>query len=65
MNSDPDNQPPLLSYGFRPFFLLAGVYAVVAMLAWMAWLGLHSMNVEVRTPSFAGAAHLWHGHEMI
>jgi len=65
MNSDPDNQPPLLSYGFRPFFLLAGVYAAVAMLAWMAWLGLHSMNVEVRTPSFAGAAHLWHGHEMI
>lgn len=65
MNSDPDSQPPLLSFGFRPFFLLAGVYAVLAMLAWMTWLGLHSMNVEVQTPSFAGAPHLWHGHEMI
>jgi uncharacterized protein involved in response to NO len=31
----------------------------------MAWLGLHSMNIEVRRPTIAGAPHLWHGHEMI
>ena len=34
MNSDPDRQPPFLSYGFRPFFLLASVYAAFAILAW-------------------------------
>ncbi len=65
MNSDPDLQPPLLSFGFRPFFLLAGLYAVIAMLAWMSWLGLHSMNAVVVKPSIAVAPHLWHGHEMI
>lgn len=65
MNSDPDLQPPLLSFGFRPFFLLSGVYAVVAMAAWMTWLGLHSANLVVATPSIAGAPRFWHGHEMV
>jgi uncharacterized protein involved in response to NO len=63
--SDPDQQPALLSYGFRPFFLAAGLYAVVAMVAWMGWLGLHNMHASVNSPSISMAPHLWHGHEML
>jgi uncharacterized protein involved in response to NO len=51
--------PPLLSYGFRPFFLSAGLFAVVAMAGWIAAL--------------AGGWHIggdygalnWHAHEML
>ena len=32
--------PVLLSYGFRPFFLAAGVWAVAAMGLWIAALSL-------------------------
>lgn len=63
--SDPDQQPALLSYGFRPFFLAAGLYAIVAMAAWMGWLGLHNMHASVNSPSISMAPHLWHGHEML
>lgn len=56
---------PFLSYGFRPFFLFAGAYAAVAMAAWMFWLVVHWMNGTVLKPTFAGAPHLWHGHEMV
>ena len=47
------------AYGFRPFFLLAGVYAVVAM---SAWLWLYPLG-----PVIAGGIppQLWHGHEMV
>ncbi len=45
--------------GFRPFYLLAGLFATLSVPAWMAeyagWLGAHSV--------FAGP--LWHAHEMI
>lgn len=27
--------PAVLSYGFRPFFLLAGLFAPIAMIAWV------------------------------
>lgn len=57
--------PPVLSVGLRPFFLVAGLYAVAAMTAWMAWLILHSMNAVVVSPTISVAAHLWHGHEML
>ena len=65
MNSDPDEQIPLLSIGFRPFFLAAGLYAIIAMLAWIAWLMLHSANAVILSPTIAMPAHLWHGHEML
>lgn len=65
MNSDPDRQPPILSFAFRPFFLLSGLYAILAMAAWLFWLGLHSAQAVVPNPSFSGAPHLWHGHEMV
>ena len=65
MNDDPDRQPPILSFGFRPFFLLSGLYAILAMTFWMIWLVLHSAKAVVLNPSFSGAPHLWHGHEMV
>lgn len=51
--------PPILSYGFRPFFLLAGLAAFVDMIAWIGALsGLWSVG---------GAAGpiAWHAHEML
>ena len=56
---------PILTYGFRVFFLAAGVYAVAVLAAWLTWLGLHLAGAVVTGPSFSGAPHLWHGHEMI
>lgn len=49
----------VLSYGFRPFFLAAGIYAALAMLLWMpAFLGNMSLPLAI-------AARDWHAHEMI
>jgi uncharacterized protein involved in response to NO len=50
---------PVLAYAFRPFFLLAAVYAIVLMCAWigtwfLAWPVAGSMPPIV-----------WHGHEMV
>ncbi len=56
---------PMLSYGFRVFFLFAGLYGVLAVAAWLAWIGLHALNFEVVGMSIALPPHLWHAHEMI
>ncbi len=64
-NNDPDNQIPFLSFGFRPFFLLAGLYAFVSMAAWLFWLMLHASGAAIITPTIAVPAHQWHGHEML
>ena len=51
---------PLLRLGFRPFFLGAGIYAVISVLIWM---GFYVFGVEF---TFNGiSATLWHAHEMI
>lgn len=51
--------PALLSYGFRPFFLLGSIYAGLAILVWLpafyGELSLHS----------AFAPRDWHVHEML
>ena len=47
------------AYGFRPFFLLAGIYAVVSIAAWL-WI-YHRGG----WPLPALPPQLWHGHEMI
>ena len=49
----------LFNYGFRPFFLLAGVQAVVTMAIWLAVL--HGMSWEMAWL----APVQWHAHEMI
>jgi uncharacterized protein involved in response to NO len=51
--------PVLLSYGFRPFFLGAGVFAVVAMLLWIA-----ALATGLRVAGGYGVV-AWHGHEML
>jgi uncharacterized protein involved in response to NO len=51
--------PAILSYGFRPFFLLAGLDAVVAM---RAWLGALSGAWSV---GGAEGPIAWHAHEML
>lgn len=47
------------AYGFRPFFLLAGWFALVGIGAWM-W-----MYASGRNPLPGLPAQLWHGHEML
>jgi uncharacterized protein involved in response to NO len=49
----------LFDYGFRPFFLLAGVYAVLAV---PAWIWIYTQGAAAFGPL---PPHLWHGHEML
>ena len=50
---------PFLSYAFRPFFLLNGLFAIVVIAIWL--LTLHGAG-----PAPAGTNMLyWHGHEMV
>ncbi len=51
--------PALLSYGFRPFFLGAGVWAVAAMGLWIG-----ALITGWPLGGSYGAAH-WHAHEML
>jgi len=49
----------ILNYAFRPFFLLNGLFAIIAVGIWvMALHGLRVIGLPVDTT-------LWHGHEMI
>ena len=49
----------LLSFGFRPFFLLAGLCAVLALPAWLAML-----QGRLALPTAFDPV-LWHGHAML
>ncbi len=55
----PYGGPAVLSYGFRPFFLLGTLYAGLAVPVWMAVFG-----GEVALPT-AFAPRDWHVHEML
>jgi uncharacterized protein involved in response to NO len=51
--------PPILSYGFRPFFFFGALYAAIAILAWLPlFLG------EIALPTMF-APRDWHIHEML
>ena len=52
---------PVFAYGFRPFFLLAGLYGAFSILAWLVWLAGGSGPSS--GPSFTPT--VWHGHEMV
>lgn len=59
-----DNAPPrwrfsLFEYGFRPFFLLAGLYAVAIVPAWL-YLYAYSAATFGSLPAM-----YWHSHEML
>lgn len=51
--------PAVWSYGFRPFFLGAAVWAVLAMLLWLAALSGAFSFAETYGPA------AWHAHEML
>jgi len=55
----------LFSYGFRPFFLGASIYAVVLMAVWIAWFGSQFILATTWTLPVAGSPFAWHAHEMI
>lgn len=52
--------PAILSYGFRPFFLSAGLFAMLAM---VGWIGALTLGWEFGGATY-GALH-WHAHEMV
>ncbi len=51
--------PPILHYGFRPFFFLAALHAGLAI---PLWLGAYFGGFDIRGPF--GGMH-WHAHEML
>ena len=51
--------PAVLSAGFRPFFMLAGLWAAIAMLLWLALLYGYATLPTAFDPV------TWHGHEML
>jgi uncharacterized protein involved in response to NO len=51
--------PAILSYGFRPFFLLGSIYAGLAILVWLPALNGELELVSVFVPRD------WHVHEML
>lgn len=66
MPTAPPRNPPidvpafaLFEYGFRPFFLAAGAYALLGLIAWL-WVFTTGVQLLPSQP-----AHLWHGHEML
>lgn len=48
--------PALLSYAFRPFFLLNGLFAILVVFTWLKTL--HGSGLPMVTP-------VWHSHEML
>src|SRR5207248_8543729 len=52
-------QPALLTYAFRPMFLAAGTWAIVAMAAWLAMFYGY-LRLPTRFDPLA-----WHIHEML
>ncbi len=51
--------PPVLRLGFRPFFLLGAVYAVIAIALWV-WMFQSGQPLQLQVPAL-----WWHVHEMI
>ena len=51
--------PVLFSYGFRPFFLGASLWAIFAMAGWIA-----ALTTGIDIAGEYGPAH-WHAHEML
>ncbi len=54
----------LFGDGFRVFFLAAGLFAILSMLLWELFLGVHALGGMLELPT-AAPPHLWHAHEMI
>ena len=59
-NTAQDYGTPVFRLGFRPFFLVAGLFAIISMIIWMA---SYVFSVEFAFSGMAPA--IWHAHEMI
>jgi uncharacterized protein involved in response to NO len=55
------NKFALFEYGFRPFFIAAGLFAIVSILLWM---GVTLYAMPLMGSEAVGDLH-WHAHEMI
>ncbi len=55
----PDTYPAFLSYGFRPFFLLGGVWGMLTILIWLPMLAGTLETGSLFTPVD------WHAHELL
>ena len=53
------NAPPVLHYGFRPFFLLSGIHAATTIGLWL-WLFSTGRTLPGPFPPVS-----WHAHEML
>lgn len=51
--------PVLFAYGFRPFFLLAGLMAATGLAVWLLALATGTLSADGPAPRW------WHGHEML
>lgn len=51
--------PPILRLGFRPFFLLGSIYAIIAIVIWV-WAFRHGQPTALNVPAL-----WWHVHEML
>ena len=60
VDSKPNFGPPVLRLGFRPFFLAAGLFAMVSMALWMSVM-VFSIELPLSNMSVTN----WHAHEMI
>lgn len=49
---------PLFGYGFRPFFLLAALYAAFSVIVWVPFAHGHFAIETALPPAY------WHGHEL-
>jgi len=58
-SSNRSSWPAILGYGFRPFFLLAGIYAATAIPLWLVSLLGHGSHRSPLPPL------AWHAHEML
>ena len=59
MHTDKIRGPVLFEYGFRPFFLLAGMMAILSVGVWITlYSGWQIPGLELQTP-------WWHAHEMV
>jgi uncharacterized protein involved in response to NO len=63
-SSEPSTRPAtrfaLWNLGFRPFFLFAGIFAVLSMALWM-----HIYIFNLPFPTTGISVYQWHAHEMI
>ena len=50
---------PFMSYAFRPFFLLNGLFAIAVISVWL--MALHGIGLAPIPATML----YWHGHEMV